>query len=58
MSDDAEDVTLLRQEITILYTHLRDHANLRGEIRALDAACILCRTYFADKLTVMIVGAA
>ena len=39
-------------EMTDLLIHIREHANLRGEVLQLDRQCQLCRVYFADKLSV------
>jgi len=58
MTDNAEELKLLKQQVLTLWTHLREHADLRGEIQALDRSCELCRTYFADELAIMTAGAS
>lgn len=45
-----DDLRSFVDEMTILLTHIREHANLRGEICGLDSKCQLCKVYFADKL--------
>jgi hypothetical protein len=51
MSQQKTDLASFMKEMSVLLTHIREHANLRGEILDLDRTCQLCRVYFADKLS-------
>ncbi|HEV8387921.1 MAG TPA: hypothetical protein VGQ03_09895 [Nitrososphaera sp.] len=53
MSEKKDNLASFVSEMEILLRHIREHANLRGEIYRLDSACQLCKVYFADKLTIV-----
>ena len=53
MSKNYDDLRSFVNEMEILLRHIREHANLRGEIYRLDSACQLCKVYFADKLSMI-----
>ena len=48
----GDDLTTFVREMGVLLRHIREHANLRGEIFKLDPECQLCKVHFADKLTI------
>jgi hypothetical protein len=51
MSENHDSLTSFVGEMEILLRHIREHANLRGEVYQLDLACQLCKVYFEDKLS-------
>jgi hypothetical protein len=53
MNEKNDNLMSFVSEMEILLRHIREHANLRGEIYRLDSACQLCKVYFADKLAIV-----
>lgn len=58
MTNNREEINLLFEEIRILFLHLKEHANLRGDVLRLNPSCELCRRYFGDRLGINAASAA